>query len=118
MTKSVDSLLIIRRSGQEMKYERNKITKAIRKANNEFKLKADRLNNVQINAIVDDIERYLLNLSYNAPVEDIQDMVIYGIMKQGAYKVAKAYTEYRYKHNMKREMSGFDKRVLSIVDYE
>ena len=118
MTKSVDSLLIIRRSGQEMKYERNKITKAIRKANNEFKLKADRLNNVQINAIVDDIERYLLNLSYNAPVEDIQDMVIYGIMKQGAYKVAKAYTEYRYKHNMRREMSGFDKRVLSIVDYE
>lgn len=118
MTKSVDSLLIIRRSGQEMKYERNKITKAIRKANNEFKLKADRLNNVQINAIVDDIERYLLNLSYNAPVEDIQDMVIYGIMKHGAYKVAKAYTEYRYKHNMRREMSGFDKRVLSIVDYE
>lgn len=118
MTKSVDSLLIIRRSGQEMKYERNKITKAIRKANNEFKMKADRLNNVQINAIVDDIENYLLHLSYNAPVEDIQDMVIYGIMKQGAYKVAKAYTEYRYKHNMKREMSGFDKRVLSIVDYE
>lgn len=118
MTKSVDSLLIIRRSGQEMKYERNKITKAIRKANNEFKMKADRLNNVQINAIVDEIENYLLHLSYNAPVEDIQDMVIYGIMKQGAYKVAKAYTEYRYKHNMKREMSGFDKRVLSIVDYE
>lgn len=118
MTKSVDSLLIIRRSGQEMKYERNKITKAIRKANNEFKMKADRLNNVQINAIVDDIENYLLHLSYNAPVEDIQDMVIYGIMKQGAYKVAKAYTEYRYKHNMRREMSGFDKRVLSIVDYE
>lgn len=118
MTKSVDSLLIIRRSGQEMKYERNKITKAIRKANNEFKMKAERLNNVQINAIVDEIENYLLHLSYNAPVEDIQDMVIYGIMKQGAYKVAKAYTEYRYKHNMKREMSGFDKRVLSIVDYE
>lgn len=118
MTKSVDSLLIIRRSGQEMKYERNKITKAIRKANNEFKMKADRLNNVQINAIVDEIENYLLHLSYNAPVEDIQDMVIYGIMKQGAYKVAKAYTEYRYKHNMRREMSGFDKRVLSIVDYE
>lgn len=118
MTKSVDSLLIIRRSGQEMKYERNKITRAIRKANNEFKMKADRLNNVQINTIVDDIENYLLHLSYNAPVEDIQDMVIYGIMKQGAYKVAKAYTEYRYKHNMRREMSGFDKRVLSIVDYE
>lgn len=118
MTKSADSLLIIRRSGQEMKYERNKITRAIRKANNEFKMKADRLNNVQINTIVDDIENYLLHLSYNAPVEDIQDMVIYGIMKQGAYKVAKAYTEYRYKHNMRREMSGFDKRVLSIVDYE
>ncbi len=116
--KNIDSLKIIRRSGQEMKYERGKIITAVSKANDEFPQDPDRLTENQIKEIADNVEDYLLNLSYSAPVEDIQDKVIKEIMKAGAYNVAIAYTEYRYLHSINRTESTLDKNILSIVDYE
>lgn len=116
--KNIDSLKIIRRSGQEMKYERGKIITAVSKANDEFPQDPDRLTENQIKEIADNVEDYLLNLSYSAPVEDIQDKVIKEIMKAGAYNVAIAYTEYRYLHSINRKESTLDKNILSIVDYE
>lgn len=90
--KNIDSLKIIRRSGQEVNYERGKIITAVSKANDEFPQDPDRLTENQIKEIADNVEDYLLNLSYSAPVEDIQDKVIKEIMKAGAYNVAIAYT--------------------------
>ena len=116
--KKVEDLMVIRRNGQEVKYDRSKIITAITKANNEFPEDPEALTTEQIECIVDGIERYLLNLTYSATVEDIQDKVIYGIMNIGAYKIAKAYTEYRYKHNLNRKGSSFDQIVLSIVNYD
>ena len=116
--KNIDSLKIIRRSGQEMNYERGKIITAVSKANDEFPQDPDRLTENQIKEIADNVEDYLLNLSYSAPVEDIQDKVIKEIMKAGAYNVAIAYTEYRYLHSINRTESTLDKNILSIVDYE
>lgn len=116
--KTIDSLKIIRRSGQEMPYQRDKIITAITKANNEATYAPDRLTEKQIEDIADNIENYLLGLSYSAPVEDIQDKVITEIMKAGAYKVAKDYTEYRYLHSINRTESTLDKNVLSIVEYK
>ena len=115
--KKIEDLMVIRRNGQEVDYDRSKIITAITKANNEFSGDPEALTKEQIESIVDEIESYLLGLSYNTTVEDIQDKVIYGIMKTGAYKVAKSYTEYRYKHNMNRKGSYLDQTVLSIVDY-
>ena len=116
--KNIDSLKIIRRSGQEMNYERGKIITAVSKANDEFPQDPDRLTENQIKEIADNVEDYLLNLSYSVPVEDIQDKVIKEIMKAGAYNVAIAYTEYRYLHSINRTESTLDKNILSIVDYE
>ena len=116
--KNIDSLKIIRRSGQEVNYERGKIITAVSKANDEFPQDPDRLTENQIKEIADNVEDYLLNLSYSAPVEDIQDKVIKEIMKVGAYNVAIAYTEYRYLHSINRKESTLDKNILSIVDYE
>lgn len=116
--KTIDSLKIIRRSGQEMPYQRDKIITAITKANNEATYAPDRLTEKQIEDIAYNIENYLLGLSYSAPVEDIQDKVITEIMKAGAYKVAKDYTEYRYLHSINRTESTLDKNVLSIVEYK
>ena len=116
--KNIDSLKIIRRSGQEVNYERGKIITAVSKANYEFPQDPDRLTENQIKEIADNVEDYLLNLSYSAPVEDIQDKVIKEIMKAGAYNVAIAYTEYRYLHSINRTESTLDKNILSIVDYE
>ena len=114
---NIKDLMIIRRNGQEVPYDRSKIITAITKANDESKEDPNRLTDKDIESIADDIESYLCSLSYSGTVEDIQDRVIYGIMSRGAYKVAKDYTEYRYKHNIDRKGSDLDKTVLSIVDY-
>lgn len=116
--KKAEDLMVIRRNGQEVKYDRTKIKRAITKANNESSGDPEALTENQIDEIVDDIESYLCTLSYNPTVENIQDKVIYEIMKKGAFKVAKDYTEYRYKHNMNREASRLDQMILSIVDYD
>ena len=114
---NIKDLMIIRRNGQEVPYDRSKIITAITKANDESKEDPNRLTDKDIEYSADDIESYLCSLSYSGTVEDIQDRVIYGIMSRGAYKVAKDYTEYRYKHNIDRKGSDLDKTVLSIVDY-
>jgi ribonucleoside-triphosphate reductase len=80
--KSLSNLMIIRRNGKEMKYDRNKIINAIGKANAEFSNPDDRLSDDQIEAIVDKIENHLLELPYICGVEDIQDQVIYGISEK------------------------------------
>ena len=116
--KKAEDLMVIRRNGQEVKYDRTKIKRAITKANNESSGDPEALTENQIDEIVEDIESYLCTLSYNPTVENIQDKVIYEIMKKGAFKVAKDYTEYRYKHNMNREASRLDQMILSIVDYD
>ena len=97
---NIKDLMIIRRNGQEVPYDRSKIITAITKANDESKEDPNRLTDKDIESIADDIESYLCSLSYSGTVEDIQDRVIYGIMSRGAYKVAKDYTEYCYKHNI------------------
>jgi ribonucleoside-triphosphate reductase len=101
-----------------MDYDRNKIINAISKANNEFTNPDDKLSDTDIEDIVSIIESKLLNLTYIAGVEEIQDDVIYGISSKGAYKVAKAYTEYRYKQNMKRHGNSLDETILSIINYD
>ena len=37
-------------------------------------------------------------------------------MKEQAFDVAKAYVRYRYKHEMKRNGSSIDGKILTIVD--
>ena len=57
--KNIDSLKIIRRSGQEMNYERGKIITAVSIANDEFPQDPDRLTANQIKEIADNVGDYL-----------------------------------------------------------
>lgn len=49
-------------------------------------------------------------------VEEIQDDIETELMKEQAFEVAKAYVRYRYKHEMKRNGSGIERKILTIVD--
>ncbi len=106
---------IIKRSGAEVVYDRNKIVVAIRKANEQV-IEAKRLSDAQIDSIVDDIEIECHNSGHALSVENIQDLVEDGIMRHAAYDVAKLYITYRYRHAVMRRENTTDKQILSLLE--
>ena len=82
---------VIKRDGTTVEFDRNKIKRAIRKAN-EAVDPDFRVTEEQVEQIVHNIEskkrnRYL--------VEDIQDMVEHDLMLMGKYTLSKKYIIYR-----------------------
>ena len=106
---------IIKRSGAEVNFDREKIAAAIRKAN-VLVDEIDRLNEKQISSIVDDIEIQCHKEGHALNVEDIQDLVETGIMANGAYKVAKLYITYRFRHQLLRKQNTTDQQIMSLLE--
>ena len=106
---------IIKRSGAEVVYDRNKIASAIRKANEQV-IESKRLTNDQIESIVDDIEIECHNSGRALNVEDIQDLVENGIMQNKAFDVAKLYITYRYRHQLMRKENTTDQQIMSLLE--
>ncbi len=106
---------IIKRSGAEVVYDRNKITCAIRKANEQV-IEAKRLTDAQIESIVDDIEIECHSSGHALNVEDIQDLVENGIMQNDAFDVAKLYITYRYRHQLMRKENTTDQQIMSLLE--
>ena len=87
---------VIKRNGEEVTFDLSKIENAIKAANNEVD-KLHQLNEYQVHAIADNLEKQIESMSHAVHVEDIQDMVETGIMEMRGYKVAQKYVRYRYK---------------------
>ncbi len=108
---------IIKRSGQEVPFDREKIAEAVRKANRTV-AEAERLTDGQIERITDYVTAACTKLVRSASVEEIQDLVQTEIMKQQAYKVATNYITYRYKRELVRKSNSTDKQILSLLECE
>ncbi len=106
---------IIKRSGAEVTFDRDKISNAIAKANAQVDAH-QRLSEEQIKSIVDTIETRCQNEGHALNVEDIQDLVEDGIMQNGAYNVAKEYITYRYRHALMRRENTTDKQIFSLLE--
>ena len=65
---------IIKRSGAEDTFDIKKIEAAIRKANNSV-IDYEKLDDKQIDNILENVERACENMKRSASVEEIQDMV-------------------------------------------
>ena len=108
-------LKIIKRNGEEAIFDINKIIVAITKANNEVPI-AERLSNEQINNIAENISKLCEESKVEMNVEAIQDLVEKGIMKEGAFSIAKIYITYRYQHELMRKANSTDKQILSLLE--
>ena len=106
---------IIKRSGAEVVFEREKIADAIKKANEQV-IDAKKLSDAQIASIVDDIEIECHNSDHTLNVEDIQNLVENGIMQNGAFDVAKLYITYRFRHELMRKENTTDKQIKSLLE--
>lgn len=111
------SMKVIKRSGEETPYDASKIITAINKANDEFTDEEQRLSDTQIFVIAENVTRKFKKAHHTPTIEEIQNEVIRGIMAQGAYDVADAYSVYRYKRALSRKGNSTDDAILSLVDY-
>ncbi|MCD8015899.1 MAG: anaerobic ribonucleoside-triphosphate reductase [Lachnospiraceae bacterium] len=106
---------VIKRSGEEVLFDKTKIENAVRKANNSVE-KIHQLNDYQIMAVADTIEKQAAESSHALNVEDIQDLVETGIMEMRGYEVAQRYVRYRYKREISRKTNTTDNSILSLLD--
>ncbi|MCC8103869.1 MAG: anaerobic ribonucleoside-triphosphate reductase [Clostridiales bacterium] len=106
---------VIKRSGEEVSFDKTKIENAVRKANNSVE-KIHQLNDYQISAVADKIAKKALESSHALNVEDIQDLVETGIMEMRGYEVAQKYVRYRYKREISRKTNTTDNSILSLLD--
>ena len=107
---------VIKRNGEEVTFDLSKIENAIRAANNEVD-KLHQLNEYQVHAIADNLEKQIESMSHAVHVEDIQDMVERGIMEMRGYEVAQKYVRYRYKRELTRKSNTTDNGILSLLDH-
>lgn len=107
---------IIKRSGQEVDFDREKIVNAIKKANNEEPLEFERLSEAQIQKITNTIEKLAQKATHTLGVEEIQDSVEELIMSEGAFKVARLYITYRFKRSLVRKANLTDAKILSLIN--
>lgn len=103
---------VIKRSGKEVPFDKEKIRHAINGAFNEI-----RNTDCRDDAILARVMKYInayseSNESIN--VEKIQDIVERVLMEEGYYNVAKAYIRYRYEHELerqKKQQQEFDEAI-------
>lgn len=110
-------MVVIKRDGREVDFDKGKIANAILKAFTEVeKLSAVGDKNEAPKKISTRLYNRYQRRNRAISVEEIQDDVETELMKEGEFVVAKAYIKYRYEHELLRNASSLDGKILSIAD--
>jgi len=102
---------VLKRNGDIVSYDANKIKIAIAKANKEVKHN-ERVSDTYIEQIITELEQLPKE---QLSIEDIQDFVELKLMESGKYELAKKYIIYRYKRALIRRANTTDESILSLV---
>ena len=104
-------MIVIKRDGQEVNYNRSKIIVAIGKANEEVP-EEERISNQEIEEIVSYVET---RKRKRILVEDIQDIIEQKLMALGKFDLAKRYIVYRFTREVVRRANTTDDSILSLI---
>ncbi|MCI7068209.1 MAG: anaerobic ribonucleoside-triphosphate reductase [Mollicutes bacterium] len=109
-------MCVMKRSGERVPFDRQKIVNAINGANDEEGIPSERLSPEEIANIALGIQKDAINAGRDLSVEEIQDKVEDALMGSGKFKVARLYITYRYKHAENRKMSNIDQKIAGVVE--
>lgn len=104
-------MIVIKRDGHAVPYDRQKIITAIKKANAEVE-PAEKVDDETIENIVTGIESKNRNRML---VEDIQDIIEQNLMDRKKFVLAKTYIIYRYTRELVRKANTTDDSILSLI---
>ena len=105
---------VIKRDGNIVEYNPEKIKTAIKKANEEVS-RRDRANEKEIQEIIDYVEDLKKS---RILVEDIQDIIEEKLMSFGKYNLAKTYITYRYTRALVRKANTTDQSIKELIEGE
>ena len=105
---------IIKRDGRIVDYDRQKISVAIEKANQDVKGK-QKATKEEIKEIIEYIEDFGKKRML---VEDVQDIIEEKLMEIGKYELAKKYIVYRYNRALIRKSNTTDESILGLIRNE
>ncbi len=106
---------IIKRSGEEVVFDKEKIAGALKKANKEV-AERDRISEGALNAIVEVVTEQCAALGRSPHVEEIQDMVENRLMATLCFALARKYITYRYNRALIRKSNTTDAQILSLIE--
>ena len=107
-------MMVIKRNGQEVPFDLEKIVNAVRLANNTVSEK-ERMDPVEIQIVAKNSEDECQRKKHVLDVEEISDIVENNIA-DFSWKVAKNYAIYRYKHMLKRKTNTTDEQILTLLE--
>ena len=106
---------IIKRSGQEVIFDIDKIVGAVRKANKEVPESA-RITELDIVAIAGAVTEECEKMGRSMHVEEVQDMVENRLMDMKAFVLARKYITYRYTRELVRKSNTTDAQILTLIE--
>lgn len=104
-------MLVIKRDGRTVDFDRAKIETAIRKANAEVE-EHERASDEEIESILAYIEAKKCKRML---VEDIQDIIEQKLMEMNHFELGKTYIIYRYSRALIRKANTTDESILSLI---
>ena len=104
-------MLVIKRDGRTVDFDRMKIEVAIRKANEEVE-ECERATDEEIESILAFIEAKKCKRML---VEDIQDIIEQKLMQMNHFELGKTYIIYRYSRALVRKANTTDESILSLI---
>ena len=109
------SVWVIKRNGEEVEFDAEKISNAIQKANNEV-TDDKKLTLLQIADVTRKVVERIEKAPHAVNVERIQDLVEIAIMEEGGYEIAQKYVRYRYQREIARKANTTDAEILSLIE--
>ena len=108
-------MVIIKRSGEEVLFDRRKIENAIAKANTSVE-EWERASAKDRELVARRVEEIAETAGHPMGVEEIQDAVEEELMKLQLFKLARNYTVYRYKREIARKSNTTDEQIMSLIE--
>ena len=106
---------IIKRNGQEVVFDRDKIVHAVCRANEEMDDFA-KISHDKIVRLAADVEKECNHMGRSVSVEEIQDMVEDRLMAMNAFSLARKYITYRYSRALARKANTTDAHILTLIE--
>lgn len=107
-------MIIRKRNGSEVTFNKNNIIESISKANEKVRIE-DRLTIQEIKEIAKDIEQKCKASPVSIGYKDIQNMVKDAINKAGKYDVSDEYMVYTYQKALSERKNTIDDRIMSLL---
>ena len=108
-----DDLMVIKRTGEKVPFDKHKIVVAIEKA---MHSSAGVYEEGQADRIANEIEEFAQTIKEPMTIHGIEEQVYYKLIKYGNPATAKSYESYRSVQEFKRQINTIDKDIVGILN--